>query len=90
MKISGFTFVRNATRYYYPVKESILSVLPLVDEFIVALGEGHPGDRTREEIESIGSDKIRILDRVWDKDLMVDGKIYAHETNFALSQCTGD
>ncbi len=90
MKISGFTFVRNATKYYYPVKESIQSVLPVVDEFIVALGEGDPEDGTREEIESIGSEKIRIFDRVWDEALFVDGKIYAHETNFALSQCTGD
>ena len=35
MKISGFTMVRNAGKYYFPIKESIQSVLPIVDEFIV-------------------------------------------------------
>jgi len=38
MKISGFTFLRNGSILGYPFKESILSVLPIVDEFIVALG----------------------------------------------------
>jgi hypothetical protein len=50
MKISGFTMVRNAEKLYFPIKESILSVLPVVDEFIVALGDGD--DNTRGLIES--------------------------------------
>jgi hypothetical protein len=90
MRISGFTMVRNATKYYFPVKESIMSVLPLVDEFIVALGNCDADDRTREEIESIGSDKIRIFDRVWSEKDFVDGKVFANETSFALNQCSGD
>jgi hypothetical protein len=36
--------VRNATKYYFPIKESILSILPIVDEFIIALGKGDKGD----------------------------------------------
>ena len=90
MKISGFTMVRNATRFYFPVKESILSALPVVDEFIVALGDCETGDKTREEIESIGSDKIKIYDRVWSEEDFVKSRIFAKETNFALSKCTGD
>jgi hypothetical protein len=90
MKISAFTMVRNATRYYFPIKESILSILPIVDEFVVALGEGDPGDKTREEIESIPSDKIRIIDRIWHEEDFVESRIFAKETNFALSQCQGD
>jgi hypothetical protein len=90
MKISGFTFIRNATKLYYPVKESIASVLPFVDEFIVALGAGDPDDRTREEIESLQSDKIIIYDRVWDEKAFTGGHIFRDETNFALSKCTGD
>lgn len=82
--------VRNATKYYFPIKESILSVLPIVDEFIVALGDCAPDDYTREEIESIGSDKIKIFDRVWSEKDFIDGKIFADETTFALRQCTGD
>ncbi len=90
MKISGFTFVRNATKYYFPIKESILSILPIVDEFVIALGECDPDDRTEADILSINSDKIRIYKRKWDEDLFKMGAIYSHETNFALSQCTGD
>lgn len=90
MKISGFTMVRNATKYYFSIKESILSILPIVDEFIVALGDCDPEDETRKEIESIKSHKIKILDRIWSEKDYKDGKIFAIETNFALSQCSGD
>ncbi len=82
--------VRNATKYYFPIRESIMSVLPVVDEFVVALGQGDPDDRTREVIGSIGSEKIRIYDRVWNESDFIDGKVFAGETNFALSQCRGD
>ena len=37
MKISAFTFLRNGVLLGYPFEESIRSVLPLVDEFVVAL-----------------------------------------------------
>jgi len=90
MKISGFTMVRNADKFYFPIKASIESVLPLVDEFVVALGDNSPGDKTREIIESIGSDKIKIIDRVWDEKEFVESRIFASETSFALSQCSGD
>jgi glycosyltransferase involved in cell wall biosynthesis len=88
MKISGFTMVRNAEKYYFPVKESIESVLPLVDEFIVALGDS--ADNTRQLIESIGSEKIRIYDRIWSESDFINSRIFANETNFALEQCRGD
>lgn len=90
MKISGFTMVRNATKYYFPIKESIQSVLPIVDEFIVALGDCDPDDHTRAEIEALGSDKVKIYERVWSEQAFVDGRIFAEETTFALSQCQGD
>lgn len=88
MKISGFTMVRNAEKYYFPIKESIASILPLVDEFIVALDEG--SDNTRAIIESLQSPKVKIYSRVWSETSFVEGKIFADETTFALQQCTGD
>lgn len=88
MKISGFTMVRNAQKLYFPIKEAIMSILPIVDEFIVAVGKGD--DSTREIIQSINSDKVKIFDREWDEKLFVDGEIFRSETNFALSQCKGD
>ena len=90
VKISGFTMVRNAGTMYYPIKACIESILPIVDEFIVALGEGDPLDDTLEQIKSIGSDKIKIYHRVWDEQLFKDGAIFREETTFALNQCSGD
>jgi glycosyltransferase involved in cell wall biosynthesis len=82
MKVSGFTFVRNAIKFDYPVLESIRSVLPLCDEVIVAVGNSE--DDTRALIESIGSDKIRIIDTIWDDSLREGGKVLAVETNKAF------
>lgn len=90
MKISGFTFVKNADKFYFPIRESILSILPIVDEFVIAMGVNDPGDRTEDLIRSIGSEKIRIIPHAWDKQAMEDGRIYADETNFALDHCSGD
>jgi Glycosyl transferase family 2 len=88
MKISGFTFCRNAVLYDYPVVESIRSILPIVDEFVVNVGRC--GDGTLELIRSIGDPKVRIVESVWDETLRKDGLIYSQQTNIALSHCTGD
>ncbi|CAN5905155.1 hypothetical protein BH24BAC1_BH24BAC1_31430 [soil metagenome] len=82
--------VRNAAKLYFPIKESIESILPLVDEFVVALGDCDEDDNTLELITSIGSSKIRLFHRKWSETSFVDGRIFAEETSFALSQCTGD
>jgi hypothetical protein len=88
MKVSGFTFVRNVVKYDYPVVESIRSILPVVDEFIVNVGRCDDG--TLELIRSIGDPKIKIVETVWDETLRKDGLIYAQQTNIALAHCVGD
>ena len=88
MKVSGFTFCRNAVRYDYPVVESIRSILPIVDEFVVNVGRCEDG--TLELIRSISDPKIRIVESVWDETLRKDGLIYSQQTNISLSHCTGD
>ena len=88
MKVSGFTFCRNAVKYDYPIVESIRSVLPLCDEFIVNVGRCEDG--TLELIRSIGDPKIRIIESIWDESLRKDGLIYSQQTNIALAQCKGD
>jgi hypothetical protein len=90
MTISGFTMVRNATKLYYPIKQAISSILPLVDEFVVALGDSDPDDKTLDEIRSIGSDKIRIIHTVWDLEKYPRGMEHAHQTDIAKAACTGD
>jgi hypothetical protein len=79
MKVAGFTIIRNAIRYDYPVVEAITGILPLCDIFYV--GVGNSDDDTRKLIEQIGSSKIVILDSVWDESLREGGKLLATETN---------
>ncbi|KAF0198866.1 MAG: hypothetical protein FD170_3965 [Bacteroidetes bacterium] len=88
MKVSGFTFIRNAIKYDYPVVEAITSVLPLCDEFVVAVGNSD--DNTRGLIECIGSPKIRIIDTVWDDTLREGGRVLAVETDKAFDALSAD
>ena len=88
MKISGFTFTKNATKLHYPVKASIECLLPLVDEFIVVLGDSD--DETELEIKRIQSDKIKIIHTVWDLEKYPNGQEYAHQTDIAKEACSGD
>jgi len=88
MKVSGFTFVKNAIKYGYPVVESIKSILPVVDEMIVCLGDSE--DATNELIASIGSDKIKVVHSVWDNSLREGGKVLAVETDKAKTAVAAD
>jgi len=88
MKVSGFTFIRNAIKYDYPVVEAITSILPLCDEFIVAVGKSE--DDTRKIVENINSPKIRIIDTVWDDSLREGGRVLAVETDKALAAVASD
>ena len=79
MKVAGFTIIRNALKYDYPVVEAITSILPICDAFYVGVGQSE--DDTRKLIEKINSDKIRILDTLWDDTLRVGGLVLSNETN---------
>jgi hypothetical protein len=87
MKISGFTFVRNAVRLDYPVVESINSILPIVDEFVVNVGQSDDG--TLDLIRGIGDPKIRIVESTWNPNMSSGGFVLAQQTNIALFNCTG-
>ena len=88
MKISGFSFVKNAAKLYYPVTESIRSALPLVDEFVIACGDSDDG--TTELIRSMNEPKVKIIETVWDPAHFVKGAVNAVQSNIALDACTGD
>ncbi|MCF6401660.1 glycosyltransferase family 2 protein [Chitinophaga filiformis] len=88
MKVSGFTFVRNAVKYDYPVVAAISSILPLCDEVIVSVGNCDDG--TLELIQSIGSPKIKITHSVWDDSLKEGGRILAVETDKAFAHISPD
>ena len=90
MKISGFTMGKNISKLYYPMIESIKSILPIVDEFVVALGDSDADDTTLQEIQQINSDKIKIIRTVWDLEKYPRGMENAHQTDIAKNACSGD
>jgi hypothetical protein len=88
MTISGFTFIRNAIKYDFPILEAITSILPIVDEFIVNVGQSE--DDTLGLIRSIKDERIKIVESVWDETMKKDGQVLGVQQDIALSQCTGD
>ena len=87
MKVSGFTFIRNAIKYDYPIVEAILSILPLCDEFIVVVGNSD--DDTLNLIQSIDP-KITIIESIWDDSLREGGRVLALETDKAFAAISKD
>ena len=88
MNVSGFSIIRNARKFGYPVIEAISSILPVCDELIVNVGKSD--DDTLDLIRSIASDKVKIIEQEWDLSLRSGGELLARETNRALDQCKGD
>jgi len=88
MKVVGFTIVRNAIKYDYPVLESVTSLLPLCDEVIVAVGKSD--DETLQLVKGITSPKIKIVETVWDDSLRKGGVLLAIETNKAIDSIPAD
>lgn len=82
MKVSGFSFIRNAEKYDYPVVEAIRSILPICNDVVVAVGKSD--DNTRDIIASICPEKIRIVDTEWDDTLREGGRVLAVETDKAF------
>ena len=88
MKISGFSFVKNANLFAYPLLESVNSMLPLCDEVIIAVGKSE--DDTLETLKSIKNPKLKLIETIWNKSNNLDAKIYSEQTNIAYSHCNGD
>ncbi|MEQ1877129.1 MAG: glycosyltransferase, partial [Bdellovibrionia bacterium] len=86
--MSGFTIIRNAVAMGYPIVQSIRSLLPLVDEFVIGVGQSD--DQTKELIHSIGDPKIKIFDSHWDTSKTTGGLILSEKTNEALERCSND
>jgi hypothetical protein len=88
MKISGFTFIKNGQMLGYPFIQSIKSILPIVDEFIINVGESD--DDTLEMISSINNNKIRIIQSKWNDEMQDRGYVYGQQKMIAQFNCTGD
>lgn len=88
MKIAGFTFIKNALIYDYPIVEAITSILPVCDEFVVAVGKSD--DDTLNLIRKIDPDKIKIVETEWDETLRSGGRVLAMETDKAFANISED
>lgn len=82
MKVVGFSFIRNAITYDYPIVEAVQSILPLCDQVVVAVGKSE--DETLSLVESIHSRKVTILETVWDDSRRKGGQVLALETDKAF------
>lgn len=83
--VSGFSIVRNAIQYGYPVAESLRSLAPLVDELVVAVGRSD--DDTLGLVRSLDIPHLRVIETEWDESLRGGGRVLAQQTNVALSHC---
>jgi hypothetical protein len=87
MKVSGFTFIRNAITLDYPIVEAIQSILPLCDEVVVAVGNSE--DDTLNLVKNIDP-KIRVIETIWNDSLRQGGRVLAEETNKAFHAISKD
>ena len=87
MKVTGFSFIKNAVKFQYPIVEALQSILPLCDEVVVAVGNSD--DNTRDLVAAT-SPKIRIIDTVWDESLKQGGRVLAAETDKAFKAISAD
>lgn len=88
MKISACTFLRNAELLGYPFQESIHSILPLVDEFVIAVGNSD--DNTLHLLRAINHPKIKILETQWNENMTTRGYVYGQQKMIAQFACSGD
>jgi hypothetical protein len=88
MKVTGFSFIRNAVKNDYPIVQAILSILPICDEFVLAVGDSE--DNTLELIKRIDSPKIKIINTTWDESLREGGRTFAQETDKAYAAISED
>ena len=88
MKVSAFTFIKNGQILGYPFLQSIKSILPIVDEFIINVGESE--DDTLDMIHSIKDKKVRIIESKWNDEMRDQGYVYGQQKMIAQFNCTGD
>lgn len=86
--ISGFSFIRNGVSLGFPFIESIRSLLPLVDEFVIAVGKSQ--DDTLARIQALNEPRIRIIETVWNEHMADRGFVYAQQKMLAQYACTGE
>ncbi len=82
--MSGFTIVRSAAGFEYPLVESVRSQLPLVSEVVVVT---HPGDAALGALRALGDARLVIVESDWDAEVGGGGAVLSRQTNLALARC---
>ena len=88
MKVSACTFIKNGQILGYPFVQSIKSILPIVDEFIVNVGDSE--DNTLEILTSLSESKIRLIKSSWNDQMSNSGYVYGQQKMIAQFNCVGD
>ena len=72
----------------FPFEESIRSLLPLVDEYVIAVGSS--ADETYARVKDIQNPKIRVIATEWNESMLDRGFVYGQQKMIAHFNCTGD
>jgi len=88
MLISGFTFLKNGQSLGYPFVESIRSILPIVNEFVIALGPCD--DETETMLLAMNEPKLKIIHTQWNDKMKDRGYVYGQQKMIAQFNCSGD
>lgn len=89
VQLYGFSLIRNGLKYDYSFKEAFLSMAPIVNYTMVAVGKSE--DHTLDEVKKIP--QIKVIETEWNQELK-QGLVLSDETNKALNalrkSLTGD
>ncbi|NCX93993.1 MAG: glycosyltransferase [Gammaproteobacteria bacterium] len=88
MKISGFSFIRNGQKLGFPFIQSIQSILPICDEFIINVGNSD--DETLTLLKNLNEPKLKIIETTWNDHMRSKGYVYGQQKMIAQFSCTGD
>ncbi len=82
MKIYGIAFIKNGVKFDFPFKESLLSMVDLVDKIYINVG--YSDDATLREVKRIP--KVEIIEVNWDDRRSDSGHILSDMTNVAIKK----
>ena len=88
---SGFSIIKNGDSLGYPYIEALKSIVPFVDELVVAHGDSSDTTRaTLEKLRPLISCELRIIESPWDPGNQTGGLELSRQTNIALDACRFD
>lgn len=87
-RIAGFSIIRNATLLDFPLEASILSVLPAVSQFVLAVGRSEDDTLDRVRALMAQEPKLKLIETEW--DFSRGSLVLSQQTDLALQACDAD